>query len=793
MMDNDKKFTKEENLNFDLKKTLSIYIKQWKWFLLCTILTLGIAFIYIRYTAPKYEAYSIVKLVDDTDSSSPNAVFSDLEMFSNSENAKVEDEISVLKSRSLFYNVIEKLELNVSFYLQGRIYETELYTNKPFEINFIASDSVVNKTDFNFYMEVLSEIDFNFKENNSDDPIKKTFGENILTEFGGIVITPSDVDIKNFIGKSIRVQISPIDNLVDYYISKINITQLETGSRIVRFSLQDNSKTKAIEFIDKTIDEYNRISIEERNLKSKNTADFIDNRINLIATDLSKVDDNAEQFKTSKKLTDITSEADLYLSSSSQTEQELAASRTELNVVNYMKDQIDDDTSFNPIPTNVGISDPTISSTALKYNELLSNRERLLKSAGENNPMIVNLDQQLDGLRNNLKQSLDNSSKSIGIKVRSLQNQYDNITSKIYAVPGQTRELRDIEREQGTKESLYLYLLQKREEAAISLTATSPSAIVVDSAYAANNPVAPNKKLIYIGAFFIGLLIPFSVIYVDDLLDTKIHNKEDLQHTVNNITVLGEIPKIKTKDINSLVEKHDRSLLSESFRIIRTNFDYVRRGRNVKEYNNVVFVTSTINGEGKSFFSMNFALTLANTGKRVLLIGADIRNPKTPVEIKNQKKKNNIEIGLTEYLIDDSIIVGSAINTYEINGNQIDVLLSGKVPPNPAELLMSDRIKLLFDKVSSQYDYVIVDTAPSMLVTDTLLFSHYAGHTIYMTRADYTEKRILNFAKELHTENRLNGMMLVVNDVKESNFGYGAKYGYYGTQEKKNLFKRIFS
>src|SRR5690606_11255837 len=360
----------------------------------------------------------------------------------------------------------------------------------------------------------------------------------------------------------------------------------------------------------------------------------------------------------------------------------------------------------------------------------------------------------------------DNSARSIRLKLSSLQNQSDKINSKIFAVPGQARKSRDIEREQGTKESLYLYLLQKREEATISLASTSPSVKVIDTAYTPQpGPVSPNKLIVYLASVIIGLSIPFSVIYVKDLLDNKIHNKEDLQHTVNNITVLGEIPRIKAKKANSLVEKNDRSLLSESFRIIRTNFDYVKRGRNQKDYNNVVFVTSTINGEGKSFFSMNFALTLANTGKRVLLIGADIRNPKTPVEIKTQKKKNNIQVGLTEYLIDDSVIIGSAINTYEINGNQIDVLLSGKVPPNPAELLMSDRMKTLFDKVSSQYDYVIVDTAPAMLVTDTLLFSHYAGHTIYLTRADYTEKRILNFAKELHAENRLNGMMLVVNDV----------------------------
>jgi capsular exopolysaccharide synthesis family protein len=296
--------------------------------------------------------------------------------------------------------------------------------------------------------------------------------------------------------------------------------------------------------------------------------------------------------------------------------------------------------------------------------------------------------------------------------------------------------------------------------------------------------------MLYIGALFIGFLIPFGIIYIKDLLDTKIHNKEDLQQEIKNITVLGEIPRLKGKEADLLIQKNDRSILSESFRIVRTNFDYVLRGRDVKNYNNVVFITSTINGEGKSFFAMNIALTLANSDKRVLLVGADIRNPKNHPLLKEQINKRDSKIGLTEYLVDKAILVGEAINTYDINGNKIDVMLSGKIPPNPAELLMTDKMKLLFDKVSEQYDYVIVDTAPSMLVTDTLLFSQYAGHTIYMTRAGYTEKNILNFAKELHANNKLNGMMLVVNDVDQSNFGYGARYGYYGAPEKKSWFKR---
>jgi len=458
-----------------------------------------------------------------------------------------------------------------------------------------------------------------------------------------------------------------------------------------------------------------------------------------------------------------------------------------------MDESIGSGKTFEAIPSNLGMGDASISGLASKYNELLANRQRLLQSAGEKNLVVVELDRSLNSLKDNLRQSINSSKRSLNIQINSLENQSSRLSSKIYSVPGQESKLRGIERKQGIKESLYLYLLQKREESAISLTSTAPNLKILDAAYDSGSPISPNKKMLYIAALFLGLIIPFIIIYVADLLDTKIHNKEDLENEIKNISVLGEIPSVKegfNKDGILLVEKNDRSILSESFRIIRTNFDFVRRGRNVQQYDNVVFVTSTVNGEGKSFFSINTALTMANTGKRILLMGADIRNPQIHHVLKKDMKAKTSEIGLTDFLADKSILAGEVINSYTINEIKIDILLSGKIPPNPAELLMNSRMKDMFDYVSEQYDMVIVDTAPAMLVTDTLLISQFAGHTIYVTRAGYTDKQVLNFAKELHATKKLNGMMLVVNDVNQSNFGYGARYGYYGAPKKKGFFSR---
>ncbi|WP_308991928.1 polysaccharide biosynthesis tyrosine autokinase [Mariniflexile litorale] len=782
----------ETSNSFNLKKMLSLYFKQWKWFVLSCFLCLVAVYFYLRYTTPQYSATAKIMLISENDQTSPLAALSDLSPV-NSTNAEVEDEILVIKSKRVVESVVKSLNLNVQYFTQGLVLELELYKNAPIDVSFIVTDSLFNAVDFNFFIDINTDTSFEYRVNETDEPIIKSFGENISTYFGSFVVTPKNKNTHNLIGNNYRVKVSPVSSMANELRNKIEVYQSSSSSKILDIYFTDPIPQKATDIIDGIIYEYDIYTTQLKNIRSKNTADFIDSRVQLIASDLVNVDDSIVRFKTGNKLTDVSSEAGQFLNSSVLNEQALTDSKTQLRLLNYMNESLETSGSLKPIPSNLGMGDPSISALSSKYNELLASRERLLKSAGEKNTVVVELDQTLSSIKQSLGQSINNSKKTLNIQINSLENQLSKINSKIFSVPGQESKLRGIERKQGIKESLYLYLLQKREEAAITLTSTAPNLKILDEAYYSGSPISPNKKMMYLASLFLGLIIPFGIIYLRDLLDAKIHNKEDLEKEIKNITVLGEIPKVNARKAEKLlIEKNDRSILSESFRIVRTNFDYVRRGRNVENYENVVFVTSTINGEGKSFFSINTALTLANTNKRVLLIGADIRNPQIHSAIKNQIKPNNSGVGLTEYLVDKSILVGETINTYTINDIKIDILLSGKVPPNPAELLMSGRIKELFDYASNQYDIVIVDTAPAMLVTDTLLISQYAGHTIYLTRAGYTEKQVLNFAKELHASKKLNGMMLVVNDVSQANFGYGAKYGYYGAPEKNSFLKKIF-
>lgn len=779
--------------SFNLKKTLQLYLKQWHWFVLSCLICFGVVYSYLRYTTPLYAAYAKIMLISDTDKSSPTAALKDLSPVANTSNSEVEDEILVMKSRGVVETVVKSLNLNVQYFTQGRIIEQELYKSIPIDINFIATDSLLHTVDFNFYMDINSATGFEYRVNEKDAPKTIAFGKTISTYFGTMVITPKTENAANLIGSNFRVKITPVNEVTNYLRNNIGVYQATNTSKVLDIYLVDPNPLKARDIINNLINEYDSYASKLKNMRAKNTADFIDSRVELIASDLVNVDDSIVRFKTGNKLTDVTSEAGSFLSSSVENEQALAQSKTQLNLLNYMDESLGSDKSFEAIPSNLGMGDPAISGIASKYNELLANRQRLLQSAGEKNLVVVELDRSLNNLKDNLRQSINSSKKSLNIQINSLENQSSRLSSKIYSVPGQESKLRGIERKQGIKESLYLYLLQKREESAISLTSTAPNLKILDAAYDSGSPISPNKKMLYIAALFLGLIIPFIILYVADLLDTKIHNKEDLENEIKNISVLGEIPSVKdgfNKDGVLLIEKNDRSILSESFRIIRTNFDFVRRGRNVQQYDNVVFVTSTVNGEGKSFFSINTALTMANTGKRILLMGADIRNPQIHHVLKKDMKAKTSEIGLTDFLADKSVLAGEAINSYTINEIKLDILLSGKIPPNPAELLMNSRMKDMFDYVSEQYDIVIVDTAPAMLVTDTLLISQFAGHTIYVTRAGYTDKQVLNFAKELHATNKLNGMMLVVNDVNQSNFGYGARYGYYGAPKKKGLFSR---
>tara|TARA_R110000868_G_scaffold193350_1_gene438183 strand:+ start:12738 stop:15113 length:2376 start_codon:yes stop_codon:yes gene_type:complete len=774
-----------------LKDIIASYTKHWKWFVLSVLLALTLAYVKLRYSIPEYAAQAKIQILDDQNSNSELSSFQDLGVMPGGTN-KVEDEMQLIQSRSNFIEVVKKLGLNVKITSLGKILDSEVYQNSPFKINFIAKDSIVNNANYSFYLELSNETSFGFTQS-EDVPIKPySYGKNVSTPIGDIVITPNVTDIMSFKNKKYRIDINPVAIVAQQYQKKIVIVPAEKYSNILNISLNDPIQSKANDIINTLVDAYNNNATLDRKAVADKTSDFINDRITEIYSDLSDEDQNEEEYKSGRGITDIASQSSVNLTVSASSQQELQNASLQLNIASSMKDLVENQEGFDVLPSNVGLSDPSIANTTAKYNELVAERNRLLKSSNEKNPIIVNLDQQLQGLKRSMQSSLGSMTNNLGLQVNSLSSQLSQVNSRLYAAPKNQRALRDIGRKQQTTESLYLYLLQKREESQISFASSKPKSKIIDRSYSVSpTPVSPNKKIVYMAFFIFGLLLPFTVIYTHDLLDNKVHSKTTLEKIIKDIPVLGELPKLGKKEAK-LVGKDDRSILAESLRIIRTNIDYMMKSKSKEGKGNLIYITSSVPGEGKTFLSSNLSMIFASTNKKVLLIGADIRNPKLYSFFKSKNidelggSTRNRDTGLTEYLYDKDLNIKEITHSMLVHSNTIDVIYSGKIPPNPAELLMSSRMKELLEEVSEKYDYVIVDTAPLMVVTDTLLITEYADHIIYVTKAGVTEKKVLEFPVKLKNEGKLKGLSFVVNNVKVSNLGYGGSYGYgYGKTHKK--------
>ncbi|MDC6366854.1 MULTISPECIES: GumC family protein [Flavobacteriaceae] len=781
----------------DIKKQIDSYLRHWKWFALSAALTIALAFVYLRYATPQYSASAKIQILEDKGASSELSVLQDLDIFSGGK-AKIEDEIELLQARSNFIQVVKKLKLNVRYFVIGNIRNNELYGGKfPFNINFISSDSLVNKSKHHFFVDLNSNTSFDYSEDENGPFKTYDFGSKINTKIGDIILVPDTEHLQPYKNKRVVVAINPIPDVASSYRNRMFIkASNELSSNIINMSLTDPIQQRAIDIIDELILTNNSNAVADKKAIADRTTKFINDRINEIYTDLSSVDETAENFKSSRGIADLGSQSSVNFNQSAASEQELQNASIQLNIANSMKDLISDQQGYDIIPTNVGLSDPGIANAAERYNELVAQRNRLLESSNEKNPVIIKLDQQLEGLRRGMQSSLNNVTNNLDLQVNSLSKQLSQINSRIYAAPSNERALRDISRQQQTTESLYLYLLQKREESQITFASAAPKSKIVDAAYGSDKPVSPKSNMVYLAAIVVGLLIPFSIIYLGDLIDDKVHGKIELEQTISNkASVMAELPKLGRKD-SKLVSGMDRNVLGESLRILRTNLDYVLKKKVKSDRGSIVLITSSVSGEGKTFLSSNLSMVLASARKKVLLVGADIRNPKlhnfySDLEVENVKSSEEVvgrktNKGLTEYLYDERIGFKEVITPMLINENKVDIVFSGKIPPNPAELLMSNRVKQFLDEASSQYDYVIVDSAPMLVVTDTLLISDYADQILYVTKAGVTEQKVLEYPIKLIEEKKVKNLSFIVNGVKEANLGYGGKYGYgYGRTVKK--------
>ena len=775
----------EEN---GLISLLNRYIVYWKWFLLGVVAAIAGAYFFLRYQAPLYEVSASILIKDDNKGAglSELSAFDDLGLLPKSKN--IDNEIELLKSRSLMTLVAKELRLNVQYYIDKTPIPEELFGNVPIYIQFANGDSSIYDKKGEIKVRILSENEIAIQDEEGNSLGTHSFGEKFNTTWGSVsVISAQELKGNQYIGKEITISVSPMEEVVDHFRTLTKIDPVNKTSSVILLTLRGRVMAKLEAIVNNLIKQHNADAIADKNEVSKNTADFINERIRFITAELSTVEGAVEEFKTRHKLVDVESEAKLFLETGSAGELEILEANTQKALADYMAEYISKHGSPNDlIPANLGLADVSVTAIIAEYNKLVLERNRILRSSGEKNPVVENLGVELSSIRTSIKESLRNYQTALQIKIRELGRREESITSRIASVPKYEREYRMIQRQQQIKETLYLYLLQKREETNIALAVTVANAKVIDKAYGNPKPVAPKRRIVYLIALLIGILIPAGVLYVRDLVDTKVHGKRDIDRI--GVPFLGDIPHSESKD-KIVVARGENSSVAEAFRLMRTNVDFML-GSNPGKEGRTIFVGSTLSKEGKSFIAMNLAASIAISGKKTLLLGLDIRAPKILQYFDMPETA-----GVTNFLSDRSLTLDEVILKTPTAEN-LDVLPSGAIPPNPAELLLNPRVGEMFSALRSRYDYIIVDTAPIGMVTDTLLIAEQADAFVYVVRAYYLDRRLLSVAQDLYKDKRLPHMAILINGTdKEKGYGYGYGYGYggygYGHDKPRSWWQRL--
>ena len=779
--------TKEDSIN----DIINGYTRYWFYFLISILLSGVLAAMFLRYANPIYSSSSTIIIKDEKSGggAAELAALTDLSFFSNFSSSKIDSELTILESKTLIAAAVESLGLNVSYFNQGTFKTTELYQYKPFVVKF----SNVSKT------QVVPQLEIKIQKNqrfsllvvDTETTIENAqFGEIYSLPFADIVLLPNQSNaslLESFIEKNILVEYKTIESVASSFSSNLELIHDGKNGEVVQLNLSSPKPLKAENFLNELVYQYNLDARKDKSQIAKKTAEFIDSRLEIITKELDTVERNKELFKTNNRLTDIDTEAALVLENSNEFSKRQVDLLANIEVVTSYLTYVQNTSPFELLPTIIGTDSQNISVGITSFNALITERQKLLASSTISNPVVKNLELQIKDLKKTILRDIDNQIQSISSALSGLKNREEGLNNRLSKVPYQEKMFREILRQQNIKEELYLFLLKQREETAITLAVTSNKAKVVDSASTLKIPVFPNRLFVYLLAIILGVAVPFLIISLYNLLSTRIQSRKDVERVHATTAVVGEIPKLGRSD-NELVKQNDNSILAESFRILRTNLQYLLvKGEKSNKHKKVI-VTSTIKGEGKTFVAFNLALTLALTGKKVVLVGADIRNPQLQRYLPSSFKNNS---GFTEYIIDESVKVSDITLQSEYNSN-LSIVLSGAIPPNPAELLLQPRVDEFFNEIEGSFDYIIIDTAPSMLVTDTLLLNKHADTTVYVVRANYTDKKLLEFSYDAIQTKKLQNVALVINDVTMSNFGYGNKYGYTYTATKKTFWQKLF-
>jgi len=769
----------EEVESINLKEIFSKLIEKWPWFLVSIFICLAIAFTYILYTPPTFQINA--KLLVNDDEKGGNiakqaGALMDLGGLMGSKNS-VDNEVEILKTRFLMEQVVRQMQLNIIYTKKSNLVSRELY-NAPFKFNILKGVDTIKTTLFEVQKVSNNRIKISTPNFEKEISLGESFSINGV---GVIQVEPNQIG--KFDNAEYYVVVKSIDSRVAELMSQLAVNVTNKQVSIIDLGLSYSLPNKGEDILNTLISKYTEANLSDKNAIADSTYKFIKERLNKIASELGDVENSVESFKQKNQLADMSEQGRLLVKNTGEFSTELAKAETQVTVLNDLEEYLKDyEKNKRVFPSSLMPQDMVFSNLMSQYNALLVERERQLLSVTEESPFIQNIDKQIQGLRNDILSNIQSTKNSYVLTRNKLKSQLNSAEGQISGVPQIEKNYLKLARNQQIKQELYIFLMQKAEETAISKTSNISVAKTIDPPKANVKPISPRKSTIYLIGLIIGVLLPVIAIFGQELLNTSIKTKDQIIG-LTQVPVIGEISHNKSSD-NLIVANHGRSAISEQFRALRTNLSFYLKTKEEK----IILLTSSMSGEGKSFTAINLGNILALTGKKVLLMELDLRKPglSAKLEVANT-------MGFSNYTINSDVKVHDIIQPLSINKNMF-IISSGPLPPNPAETLMNERVPQLIEDLKKQFDYIIMDAPPVGIITDAQLLSTYADAILYLVRQKVTQKDQLKIVEELYRSNKMKNLGIVVNDIINKDYGYGYGYGSYGQQEDdSNFFGKLLN
>ncbi|MEJ5054251.1 GumC family protein [Sphingobacterium sp. MYb382] len=771
-------FVKQKADNKELLHFVGRVLANWYWFVLCGLIGISLAFLYVRYTIPTYKINAKLLVSDDKKGGLMGmSALADLSGLMGVKSS-VDNEVEILKTADLMSEMVRAEEAYVNYYKQGSVHDIPIL-EAPFQIRFLSSPDSISEP---IQLNVKSLGKKHYQLSNKDTIFEIGEGQRfVLPSIGNIslVTTGNEDSVKEQYGFSI----SPINKTVAGLMESLSVEVTNKNVSTIDLSLLHPIPKKGELLLGSLIDRYVERNLNDKNVVMDSTLSFINQRLRKITDELAGVEDRISGYKQATKLADISEQSKILLQSSETYIRGLAEVETQLAMLDAVSNYLKDTKNPRVVPSSVILQDVAFNALVTRYNELVLQRERLLMGNTEENPLVQNMTAQIAGLREDMINNVASTRRQLELTKNNQNKLANQVNSQIQQVPTIERGYIDLARLQQIKQAQYIFLQEKWEENAIARTANVSNSKLIDSPKAEEKPIAPKGKVIYIIGLVLGTLVPFGFIYLRDLFNIKVNGFVDVQ-SLSKLPVLGMISHSDTSE-QVVVTKTSRSAIAEQFRAMRTNLEFALNG------GKTILFSSSMSGEGKSYVALNLAVSLALLDKKVLLMELDLRKPSITAKLGLAPGK-----GFSHYIVRPEMAINDIImpsGTHDL----VHLVQAGIIPPNPAELLISDRANILMNELKEMYDYIIIDAPPVGLVTDAQLLSRYADTCLYLIRQGYTHKEQLRIPNDLVTHKKINNIQLIINDVHVKkgyygNYGYGYGYGDYGQEKKKRKFWKWF-